>query len=59
MCADELARKPDSVTYQRQVDSHPSGPTVAGKLMRSTRELGRAVLKRSRSFGDVSVTKTF
>jgi hypothetical protein len=35
--------------HDRSVGNHPSRTTVAGRLRRSTRELGRAALKRSRT----------
>ena len=47
--ADELACKPDSVPRSGRGGDHPSRATVAGCLVRSTRELGRAALERSLS----------
>ena len=47
--ADEPAGKPDSVvTAEAATGDHPSATAVADGLMRSTRELGRAALERSR-----------
>jgi len=46
---DELACKPDSVPRSCRGGDHPSRTTVAGGLVRSTRELGRAALERSLS----------
>jgi hypothetical protein len=46
--AGESACRPGSVHPLARADGHPSGTAVAGSLMRSTRELGRAALKRSR-----------
>src|SRR5262249_3528366 len=46
--AGESACRPGSVHPLARADGHPSGAAVAGSLMRSTRELGRAALKRSR-----------
>ena len=49
--AGELACRPGSVRPLTRADGHPSRTAVAGSLMRSTRELGRAALKRSRRTG--------
>jgi len=47
-----LACKPGSVHASEDTrGDHPSGAAVADDLMRSTRRLGRAVLKRLRSAG--------
>ena len=47
--ADEPAGKPDSVvTAEAATGDHPSATVVASGLVRSTRELGRAALERSR-----------
>ena len=49
--ADELTCRPGSVLAHLTVlamGDHPSGTAVAGDLVRSTRELGRAALERSR-----------
>jgi hypothetical protein len=49
--AGELACRPGSVHPLARADGHPSRAAVADSLMRSTRELGRAALKRSRRTG--------
>jgi hypothetical protein len=46
--AGELACRPGSVHPLARAGGHPSRAAVAGSLMRSTRELGRAALSRSR-----------
>jgi hypothetical protein len=46
--AGELACRPGSVRPLARADGHPSRAAVAGSLERSTRELGRAALDRSR-----------
>ena len=47
--ADESTCKPDPVPVAcAPGDGHPSRPTVAGRLQRSTRRLGRAALDRLR-----------
>ena len=47
--ADEPAGKPDSViTAEAVTGDHPTATAVASGLVRSTRELGRAALERSR-----------
>ncbi len=46
--AGELACRPGSVHPLARAGGHPSGTAIAGSLVRSTRELGRAALKRSR-----------
>jgi hypothetical protein len=46
--AGELACRPGSVHPLARADGHPSRTAVADSLVRSTRELGRAALKRSR-----------
>ena len=46
--AGESACRPGSVHPLARAGGHPSGTAVAGSLVRSTRELGRAALKRSR-----------
>lgn len=47
--AGEPACRPGSVHPLARAGGHPSGTAVAGSLVRSTRELGRAALKHSRS----------
>jgi hypothetical protein len=46
--AGELACRPGSVHPLARAGGHPSRTAVAGSLVRSTRELGRAALNRSR-----------
>ena len=46
--AGELACRPGSVRPLARAGGHPSRAAVAGNLVRSTRELGRAALSRSR-----------
>ena len=47
--ADGLACRPGSVAGTRPTGDHPSTTTVAGRLQRSTRALGRATLERALS----------
>ena len=47
--AGESACRPGSVHPPKRADGHPSGTAIADSLLRSTRELGRAALNRSRS----------
>jgi len=46
--AGESACRPGSVHPLARAGGHPSGTAIAGSLVRSTRELGRAALKHSR-----------
>ena len=46
--AGESACRPGSVHPLARAGGHPSRAAVAGSLVRSTRELGRAALSRSR-----------
>ena len=49
---DESACKPDSVLAASGGGDHPSATAVAGRLVRSTRRLGRAALERLRRRAD-------
>src|SRR5579875_1121931 len=54
--AGERACRPGSVHPLARAGGHPSGTAVAGSLLRSTRELGRAALGRSRRYRAARVT---
>ena len=52
--ADESVGKPDSVSIVAGRGDHPSATAVTSGLVRSTRRLGRAALKRLRRRADAS-----